>query len=175
MNPVTMVFKALQFAAAKHTAQRRKDLERSPYINHPIALATILTVEGRVTDPAVICAAILHDTLEDTQTSPQEIENLFGREVMEIVLEVTDDKRLPGPERKRLQEEHAGTASHGARLVKLADKIANLRDLAASPPEDWTLERRRTYFDWARRVVDRLRGTHAGLEAAFDQAYNNRP
>ena len=99
----------------------------------------------------------------------------FGAGVLALVGAVTDDKSLPKAERKRLQVEHAGHIPAGAKLVKLADKIANLRDIAASPPADWPLYRRRDYFDWAAQVVDRLRGTHAGLEAVFDQAQATRP
>ncbi|MCC7410822.1 MAG: phosphohydrolase, partial [Gammaproteobacteria bacterium] len=62
-----------------------------------------------------------------------------------------------------------------ARLVKLADKICNLRDMTDAPPSDWDLGRRREYFDWARAVIDRVRGTHAGLERLFDAAFARRP
>jgi len=166
---------ALSFAADKHRNQRRKDKEASPYINHPIALARILAVEGGVDDAVVLCAAVLHDTVEDTETSHEELAAQFGRETADVVLEVTDDKALPKAERKQLQVEHAPRLSHAAKLVKLADKIANVRDVADHPPSEWPLERRREYFDWAKRVVDGLRGTHGGLEAAFDAAYARRP
>ena len=166
---------ALGFAADKHRNQRRKDKEASPYINHPIELARILAVEGGVDDAAVLCAAVLHDTVEDTQTSYDELAAQFGREIADVVLEVTDDKTLPKAERKRLQVERAPRLSRAAKLVKLADKIANVRDVADHPPSEWPLERRREYFDWAKRVVDGLRGAHEGLEAAFDAAYARRP
>jgi guanosine-3',5'-bis(diphosphate) 3'-pyrophosphohydrolase len=166
---------ALSFAAARHKDQRRKDGEASPYINHPIALADILCNEGRVTDIEVICAALLHDTLEDTDTSADELQALFGKQVRDIVVEVTDDKSLPKAERKRLQIEHAACLSEPARLVKLADKISNLRDVADCPPPDWSLQRRQAYFDWGRDVVDQLRGVHPQLEAVFDAAYARRP
>lgn len=166
---------ALDFAARKHRDQRRKDREASPYINHPIALMRVLSLEAGIRDPFVLCAALLHDTVEDTQTSPEELAERFGLLIHDLVMEVTDDKRLPREERKRLQIQRAGGASEGARLVKLADKICNLRDLANSPPHDWDLERRRTYFDWAAAVVEQVRGTHAGLEAIFDLAYARRP
>ena len=92
-----------------------------------------------------------------------------------IVAEVTDDKSLPKAERKRLQVEHAAAISPGAKLVKLADKICNLRDVAERPPAGWDLERRREYFDWAKRVIDGLRGAHPALESAFDAAYLRKP
>jgi guanosine-3',5'-bis(diphosphate) 3'-pyrophosphohydrolase len=174
-DPTGLVLKALSFAARKHRDQRRKDEEASPYINHPISLATLLWHEAGVTDPVVLAAALLHDTVEDTDTTPDELRAEFGDAIADVVLEVTDDKLLPKAERKRLQIEHAAGISRAARLVKLADKICNLRDVAASPPRGWPLERRREYFDWAKQVVDRMRGTHAGLEALFDRVHAARP
>lgn len=160
--------KALAFAAAKHRNQRRKDAEASPYINHPIALADVLVNEGGVTDGCVLCAAVLHDTIEDTKTTAEELREQFGDGVTSIVLDVTDDKSLAKEVRKQKQIEHAPHISSGAKLVKLADKICNLRDILASPPPDWPAERRQTYFDWAGKVVDGLRGVHPRLEAVFD-------
>jgi guanosine-3',5'-bis(diphosphate) 3'-pyrophosphohydrolase len=174
-NTVTAILKALHFAAVKHRDQRRKDAEASPYINHPIALADVLVNEGGVRDAAVICAAVLHDTIEDTETTPQELSREFGRIVCDVVLEVTDDKRLPKAERKRRQVASAADASDAAKLVKLADKICNVRDVASHPPQKWSLRRRQKYFDWAAQVVDRLRGVHPALEAVFDAACALRP
>ena len=174
-EPLKLIFDALHFAADKHRDQRRKNAEASPYINHPIALARILVAEGGVTDPIVLCAALLHDTVEDTTTEPQDIEWQFGAEICAVVVEVTDDKALPKAERKRLQIEHSPALSERAKLVKLADKICNLRDVAESPPVGWPLERRQEYFDWALAVVDGLRGASPRLEAAFDRAYALRP
>ncbi len=172
---LALLLKALAFAAHKHRDQRRKDPEASPYINHPIALADVLVNEGGVTDVEVLAAALLHDTVEDTATAPGELADAFGSRVARIVAEVTDDKSLPKAERKRAQIEHAGALSPEAKLVKLADKICNLRDVAERPPASWSLERRREYFDWAKQVVDRMRGAHARLEAAFDAAHQARP
>ena len=172
---LAVIIDALGFAARKHRDQRRKDHVASPYINHPIALVEVLCNEAGVMEVDVLCAALLHDTIEDTQTTPAELDAAFGPEVCAIVLEVTDDKALPKVARKRAQVEHAGHARRQARLVKLADKICNLRDVARSPPVGWDLARRQAYFDWGLEVVDRLRGTHAGLEALFDAAYAERP
>jgi guanosine-3',5'-bis(diphosphate) 3'-pyrophosphohydrolase len=171
---LALLLRALAFAAHKHRDQRRKDPEASPYINHPIALADVLVNEGGVRDVEVLCAALLHDTVEDTATTPQELEETFGPRIARIVAEVTDDKSLAKAERKRLQVEHAAALSPEAKLVKLADKICNLRDVAERPPASWDLARRREYFDWAKRVVDGLRGAHPRLEAAFDAAYGMR-
>ena len=166
---------ALAFAAHKHRDQRRKDVAASPYINHPIALANVLANEAQVHDETVLVAAVLHDTIEDTDTTADELQRTFGPEVAAIVLEVTDDKSLPKAERKRLQVVHAGEISQRAKLVKLADKICNLRDIAQSPPAGWPLERQQAYFDWARAVVDGLRGVHPELERLFDTAWEARP
>jgi GTP diphosphokinase / guanosine-3',5'-bis(diphosphate) 3'-diphosphatase len=170
-----LLVRALSFASKKHRDQRRKDAMGSPYINHPIALARILAEEGGVTDTQILCAALLHDTLEDTDTSAGELVTEFGAVVAGVVAEVTDDKSLPKAERKRLQIEHAASISRRAKLVKLADKIDNLRDMASSPPADWSLERRQEYFDWAKAVIDELRGVHPRLESIFDEAYRGRP
>ena len=166
-----LVLRAAAFAARKHSTQRRKDVEASPYINHPLTLADMLVNLGGVTDIEVLCAALLHDTVEDTETTAKELADAFGPAIAGIVMEVTDDKSLPKPMRKALQVEHAPHISGKAKLVKLADKICNVRDIAASPPAGWPRERKLEYFEWARRVVDGLRGSNAALEAAFDEAY----
>ncbi len=172
---LALLFRALAFAAHKHRDQRRKDAEASPYINHPIALAEVLAGEGGVSDFEVLAVALLHDTIEDTATTGEELEQEFGARIAAMVAEVSDDTKLPKAERKRLQIEHAAQLSEGAKLVKLADKICNLRDVADRPPAKWDLERRQEYFEWAKRVIDGLRGAHAGLEAAFDAAYLRKP
>ena len=172
---LALLLNALAFAAHKHRDQRRKDADASPYINHPIALADVLVNEGGVSDVEVLSAALLHDTVEDTDTTPEELEREFGPRIARIVAEVTDDQALPKAERKRLQVERAPTLSAEAKLVKLADKICNLRDVVQRPPAKWDAERRREYFDWAKRVVDGMRGAHARLEAAFDEAYARKP
>ena len=175
IDDVGLLLKAVAFAAEKHRNQRRKDRDATPYINHPIALANVLKNEGGVDDVIVLAAAILHDTIEDTKTTAEELRAVFGEEITDIVLEVTDDKSLPKAERKRLQIEHAAHASTKAKLVKLADKICNLRDIAASPPADWSLERKREYFEWAAEVVAGCRRTNANLEAIFDNAMKYCP
>lgn len=170
-----LLLKALSFAAHKHKDQRRKDPQASPYINHPITLANILCNEGHVTDIEVICGALLHDTIEDTETTEEELRLEFGETICGIVMEVTDDVSLSGPERKRMQVEHAAHVSDKAKLVKLADKIANLRDLVNCPPAHWPLERRQRYFDWASAVIDQVRGVHPTLEGIFDEVISQRP
>ena len=172
---LTLIFRALAFAARRHRDQRRKDAQATPYINHPIELAELLITDGQVVDIQVIAAAILHDTVEDTETTLEELKQQFGAAIAAIVGEVTDNKQLPKAERKRLQIERAGRCSDAAKLVKLADKICNLRDLLAIPPAGWPVERIRDYFDWARAVIDELRGVHPGLERIFDMEYARKP
>jgi len=159
---------ALAFSATKHRDQRRKDVEASPYINHPIALVDVLVNEGGILNWDVLCAALLHDTIEDTQTTAEELTKAFGKNVSSIVLEVTDDKALPKDERKLQQIAHAPHSSHEAKLVKLADKICNLRDILASPPSGWDVKRKQEYFEWAAAVVAGIRGSNSKLEKIFD-------
>ena len=166
---------AVAFAADKHRTQRRKDVEASPYINHPIGLAHLLACEANVSDERVLIAAILHDTIEDTKTTFEDLKERFGLPIAKTVAEVTDDKLLAPRRRKEYQVEHAPHLSRRAKLVKLADKTCNLRDLATSPPKDWDQKRRREYFDWAKQVVDGMRGAHPQLEHLFDAAFAARP
>jgi GTP diphosphokinase / guanosine-3',5'-bis(diphosphate) 3'-diphosphatase len=173
-NPLGAFVKAVAFAADKHRNQRRKDAEASPYINHPIALANVLANEGGVADVTVLCAAVLHDTIEDTETTPEELQAIFGPKVAAVVMEVTDDKLLEKSLRKQRQVEHAPHISTEAKLVKLADKISNLRDILASPPADWSAERKQNYFEWAAKVVAGVRGVHPGLESVFDDLFARR-
>ena len=168
------VLRAAAFAAEKHRNQRRKDEEASPYINHPIQLAYIL-VQADIEDPVVLAAALLHDTVEDTNTTLEELQIVFGFEIANIVHECSDDKSLGKLERKQAQIDHAAHISPKAKLVKLADKIANVSDMNRAPPAGWSLERKREYFDWAKKVVDQMRGAHASLEARFDAEYSKRP
>ncbi len=170
-----LVLKALSFAAHKHRHQRRKGAKAIPYINHPIALADLLVRTAKISDPEIIATALLHDTLEDTCTTNLELEAEFGLVISRLVAELTDDKSLPSEVRKRRQVEHAPTLSPGARMVKLADKTCNLRDVVQDPPTKWSLKRKQEYFDWAKEVVDQIRGTHAELESAFDAAFAKRP
>ena len=174
-SPVSDLINALAFAAHKHRDQRRKDAAASPYINHPIGLVRVLASEAGVTDSLPLCAAALHDTVEDTETTYEELSASFGRAVADVVMEVTDDKSIPKVERKAAQVSHAPHMSHAAKLVKLADKICNLRDVADNPPDRWTLQRRQEYFDWAKNVIDGLRGTHPKLESIFDAAHARKP
>ena len=159
-----LVLRALAFAAQRHRDQRRRDGHASPFVNHPIEVAALLAEVGGVSDATTLAAAVLHDVVEDTATTADELTSSFGTAVARIVTEVSDDPDLPGPERRRLQAMRAATLSPAARLIKIADKTANLRQR----PADWTIERWADYAASARRVVDACRGTNAALERLFD-------
>ncbi|HNW37078.1 MAG TPA: HD domain-containing protein [Candidatus Ozemobacteraceae bacterium] len=164
-----VVVRALGFAAVKHSKQRRKDADKTPYINHPIALLELLWTVGGIRDAAALAAALLHDTVEDTGTTPEELSDAFGEDIRDIVLELSSDKSLPSAEQKRLQVEHAPHMSPRAKLVKLCDKICNVTDIHVSPPAAWEPARKLAYFDWAGKVVDGVRGINPALEARFDE------
>ena len=165
----TILLKAVYFAASKHQKKRRKDVDASPYINHPIAVAHLLAEVGGVTDLDTLVAAVLHDTIEDTKTTGRELEEEFGRGVREVVEEVTDDKGLDPAVRKQRQVERAPHLSRRAKAIKLADKISNVGDVTNSPPADWDLPRRTEYLDWTEKVVAGCRGTNDALEILYDQ------
>ena len=165
----TLILKAAHFAAQKHRDQRRKDKHASPYIIHPISVALAIAQIGRVDDPEILAAALLHDTLEDTKTEPEELEAEFGKKVCEYVLDVTDDKTLPKDERKSRQIEHAKKISKGAALIKLGDKISNVTDVINNPPEDWDINRRKEYLDWAEKVIDNCPKVNDRMEDKFQE------
>lgn len=169
MNNINKLLEAASFAAKKHTGQTRKGDDAQPYINHPLEVANLLSNVGKIEDFDVLIAAILHDTIEDTETSATEITELFGETVCGYVLEVTDDKNLPKQKRKQLQVEHAPHLSTGAKLIKLADKISNITDVMNNPPAGWSIERRLEYINWGKNVVDGLRGANENLEKHFGE------
>ena len=160
---------ALQFASNKHRKQRRKDADASPYINHPIAVANLLATTGEVSDIATLTAAVLHDTIEDTETTPEELEAQFGAEVRRLVAEVTDDKSLDKQTQRQRQVEHAPGLSPGAKTIKLADLSCNLADVIEHPPATWSMERRTEYLNWTARVIAGCRGVNNRLEQHYDQ------
>lgn len=169
MNNINQLLHAASFSAQKHKLQKRKGELGEPYINHPLEVANMLANIGGVDDIDILMAAILHDTVEDCDVTEQELRDLYGDTVTGYVLEVTDDKSLPKAERKQAQIEHAPHLSQGAKAVKLADKISNIRDVTNNPPADWPLERRREYIEWGSNVVAGLRGVNPALEAYFDE------
>lgn len=164
-----IILKALRFATEKHNDQRRRDSKSSPYINHPIQVAETLWRVGDVRDTALLVAAILHDTIEDTDVTPDEIRREFGEEVLELVLEVTDDKSLPKEVRKQLQIVNAPKKSPRAKMLKLADKICNVYDMTHFPPSNWSLLRKQEYLLWSEKVIQGVRGSNKNLEARYDE------
>ena len=168
-----LVLKAAKFAALKHRDQRRKDVESSPYIIHPISVALVIADIGGIEEPEILAAALLHDTLEDTDTSVSELDEIFGETVRQYVEEVTDDKSLPKEERKQKQIEHAATLSRGATLIKLGDKISNVSDVTHSPPAGWDTERRKQYLDWAEAVINNCPKVNNDLEVHFSEVLCN--
>jgi GTP diphosphokinase / guanosine-3',5'-bis(diphosphate) 3'-diphosphatase len=169
MNNLDKLLEAASFAAKKHRYQKRKGSDGEPYINHPLEVANLLANVGKVEDSDILIAAILHDTIEDTETTPEELTERFGKKVCDYVLEVTDDKSLEKQVRKQLQIEHAPHLSHGGKQIKLADKISNIRDVTENPPHDWSKERRIEYVEWGEKVVAGLRGANKELENFFDE------
>ena len=170
-----LVLDAAAFAAQRHSTQRRKDAAASPYINHPLAVAQLIANVAQIDDPEILAAALLHDTLEDTDISAEELAERFGTKVAAFVQEVSDDKSLSKDERKRLQVVNASHHSREAQVIKIADKICNLTDIAQSPPMGWDLKRRQDYFEWAKAVVDQIRDASPELSAAFDLTYALAP
>ena len=168
-NDLPKLLQAISFAAKKHSAQKRKGADGQPYVNHVLEVANILANVGKIEDYDVLIAAVLHDTIEDTNTTKEEITKLFGATVSGYVAEVTDDKSLPKATRKQLQIEHAPQISNGAKFIKLGDKISNIRDVTENPPDDWSDERRLEYINWGEKVIDGLRGVNANLENHFDE------
>jgi (p)ppGpp synthase/HD superfamily hydrolase len=172
-----LLIEAIRFSSFRHRTQRRKDALGSAYIHHPIQVMELIWSVGEIRDRDILIAALLHDTIEDTvkPTSveeanlKQEIFDHFGKEVLEMVLEVTDDKRAVHKVRKQLQIDHAPTLSSGAQIIKLADKTANLQDIIDNPPMFWSKTRKSEYFDWAVEVAAKLRGVNQKLEERFDQ------
>lgn len=164
--------KALDFAARKHVHQRRKGAAAEPYINHLSEVTRLLAEATGGRDTELVLCGLLHDAIEDTDATVEELTAEFGPEVANVVAEVSDDKSLPKAERKRLQVERAAAKSARARMVKLADKTSNLRALIDSPPADWDLARKREYFAWARAVADGCRGVNPDLERGFDDAWH---
>ena len=170
MNEWALVLKAADAAARWHVHQRRKGAAEEPYINHLLEVAMLVTEATDAKDPSLVVAALLHDAIEDQEVPREMIEESFGSDVASLVEEVTDNKKLPKAEGKRLQIENAAKKSDRAKLIKLADKTSNLRAIASSPPPDWSVKRRLEYIAWAREVVRNLSCANATLAKAFDAA-----
>ncbi|HTX36628.1 MAG TPA: HD domain-containing protein [Bryobacteraceae bacterium] len=171
LNSLQAVLRAASFAAEKHASQRRKGAAAEPYVNHLLEVAYLVSTALTEPDANLISAALLHDVIEDTGVTKAELIERFGADVADLVAEVTDDKSLPKAERKRLQIVNAPHKSVRAQVIKLADKISNLRAILNSPPANWSFDRRKEYFLWAKQVVDGLSAPNPVLRAEFDQTY----
>ncbi len=169
--PVQRIFAAAMFAAEKHAAQKRKGAAAEPYVNHLIEVAQLIAGSSELLDTNLVMAGLLHDTIEDTGTTVEELEREFGSDIAALVVEMTDDKSLPREVRKALQVKNAPHKSVRAQVIKLADKISNLRSILASPPATWSAQRKREYFVWARQVVDALSAPNPVLKAEFERTY----
>ena len=165
--------RAADYAARQHVAQRRKGWAAEPYVNHLLEVLALLAEATEGCDVVLLMGGLLHDTLEDTDATYEDLVRHFGEDVAALVAEVTDDKSLKKEERKRLQVETTAGKTNRAKLLKIADKISNLRGLMRSPPTGWTVERLRDYVFWSEQVVRSCRGLNARLEAAFDAAHGD--
>jgi (p)ppGpp synthase/HD superfamily hydrolase len=168
---VQRILESARFAAEKHAGQKRKGLAAEPYINHLIEVAELIAASSDLLDANLVMAGFLHDTIEDTGVTATELERRFGADVTALVVEATDDKSLPKEARKALQVKQAPQKSPRAQILKLADKISNLRSLLASPPADWSRERRHQYCEWAKDVVSGFTSPNGLLQAEFDKVY----
>eukprot|EP00055_Hartaetosiga_balthica_P005531 m.16363 g.16363 ORF g.16363 m.16363 type:complete len:206 (-) comp4606_c1_seq1:19-636(-) len=173
LSDLAVLVETTQFAAVAHRNQRRKDEAATPYINHPVGVAHLISSVGKVDDLLTLQGALLHDTVEDTNTTLEELKEKFGPEVAQVVSEVSDDKALSKHARKLAQIEHAATVSNSAKLIKLADKLYNLQSLITSLPTSWSPERAQAYFGWAREVIDKIRGTNIFLERKLDSVFQS--
>jgi (p)ppGpp synthase/HD superfamily hydrolase len=169
LKDIQEVLRAARFAAEKHADKKRKGAAREPYVNHLLEVAQLVSTAIPNPDTNLVMAALLHDTIEDTKTTREELIDHFGSDVANLVVEMTDDKLLSKQERKRLQIENAPKKSVRAQVIKLADKISNLRSILLSPPTDWDLQRQREYFTWAELVVGGLTKPNAILKAEFER------
>lgn len=168
INDLCLLTKAYRFSAIKHTNQRRKGNLDIPYINHPIEVANVLSHSCNSDDIVLLAAAVLHDTIEDTETSYDELVGIFGTEIADVVLEVTDDMKLSKERRKQIQVEKAAGLSDRAKKIKIADKICNVLDILQTRFH-WTDRQKLEYVDWSVQVVDKCRGIDEVLETEFDK------
>ena len=171
VDQVQRILAAAHFAAERHKGQKRKGEAAEPYVNHLIEVAELIARSSNLLDANLVMAGFLHDTVEDTDVTPQELEQRFGKDVTALVMEVTDDKSLPKEQRKALQVQTAHKKSPRAQTLKLADKISNLRALISTPPSNWPTQRKRDYFVWARNVVSELSDPNPILKAEFERTY----
>ena len=170
MNDTVLITRALHFAAERHSNHRRKGQAQEPYVNHLAEVSELVADATEGKDVNLIAAALLHDTIEDTETSSDELVATFNNDIAQLLADVTDDKSLPKQDRKYLQVVNSRAQNMRVKLLKLADKTSNLRSLANSPPENWNTEQKQAYIDWAIKVAAGLKGVNPWLEGRFDEA-----
>lgn len=163
----SQLLEAIFFVAQRHSTQRRKGPGGQPYVNHLIEAATLLATVGGVTDVEVLMAAVLHDVLEDTPTTREEVLALFGARVLLLVESLTDDKALPRAERREQVLAHLPHADDATKVVKLADLCSNVMTL----PSDWAPEHAREYLRWARRAAELCASSNPALDQLFRERW----
>ena len=168
MHPICLVSEAAELAAHRHNGMARKGRGNEPYINHLAEVANLLATATGGRDAELIAVGWLHDTIEDTATTQEELAEKFGERVANLVAEVTDDMRLPKSERRRLQIVDAPGKSSSAKLLKIADKISNIRARILPDPSAAERDDLADYTAWAEQVVAGCRGGNAWLDATFD-------
>lgn len=161
---------AIHYASGQHIGQLRKNAAADPYIVHPFEVMNVLRMCD-VLDVDTLCGAILHDTVEDTGSTPEDIEKLFGTKVREIVMECSDDKSLDKVTRKKLQIEHSKNISREAKLVKLSDKYSNIKGLLTEPPATWSHDEIMGYVRWGFVVCQNLYGQNEKLDTLMKNIF----
>jgi (p)ppGpp synthase/HD superfamily hydrolase len=163
-----LVSEAADFAARRHSGQQRKGRGSEPYVNHLAEVANLLSIATDGTDAELVAAGWLHDTIEDTATTREELAQEFGERVTALVVEMTDDMTLPKQERRQKQIVDAPRKSPGAKLIKIADKISNIRARIVPQPNQGEHDDLIDYVAWAEKVVAGCRGVNAALDRMFD-------
>ena len=148
---VDKLLQTLYFAAKAHKSQKRKGDGGVPYINHLIEVATLLSLEAGVTDIEVLQAAVLHDVLEDTPVTLDELNDVFGERVAGLIEAVTDDKSLSLEQRRQKQVDMISCASPEVKLIKLADHCSNIVCI----PDTWVANRVEQYKMWSFEVASK--------------------
>src|ERR1700694_2482334 len=169
LTGLRVVSEAADFAARRHTGQQRKGRGNEPYVNHLAEVADLLSIATDGIDAELVAAGWLHDTIEDTETTREELAQKFGERVAALVVEVTDDMSLPKNERRQKQIVDAPKKSPGAKLIKIADKISNIRARIVDQPNPAERDDLADYVAWAEKVVAGCRGVNAVLDRTFDE------
>ena len=169
LAPLRLVSEAAELAARRHTGMARKGRGSEPYINHLAEVANLLSSATDGADAELVAAGWLHDTIEDTETTREELARRFSERVASLVVECTDDMSLAKAERRRRQVIDAPHKSPDAKLIKIADKISNIGARVHSDPTKAERDDLIDYADWAEQVVSGCRGGNAWLDAKFDQ------